>query len=65
MIIKNIKIFSQNVQKNNLIVNMILETWFKFNIVLIQELFWLTIHFISSSKSWEGEELVGVPNHLN
>jgi len=37
MIIKNIKIFSQNMQKNNLIVNMILETHFKFDIVFIQE----------------------------
>jgi len=38
MIIKKIKIFSQNMQKNNLIINMILETHFKFNIVFIQEL---------------------------
>jgi len=38
MIIKDIKIFSQNMWKNNLIVNSILETQFKFNIVFIQEL---------------------------
>jgi len=31
MIFKNIKIFSQNVQKNNLIVNIILETQFSFD----------------------------------
>ena len=37
MIIKDIKIFSQNVHKNNLIVNTILETKFSFNIIFIQE----------------------------
>jgi len=62
MIIKNIKIFLQNVWKNKLIVNTILETWFKFNVVFIQEPSWLTIHSISSSKIQEGEELVRVPN---
>ena len=65
MIIKNIKIFSQNVQKNNLIVNTILETYFEFDILFIQELFWLTICSILSLKSKDGKELVGVPNHPN
>ena len=36
MIFKDIKIFSQNVWKNNLIINMILETQFSFNIIFIQ-----------------------------
>ena len=65
MIIKNIKIFSQNIWKNNLIVNTILEIQFEFNILFIQELFWLTIHSILSSKSKDGKELIGVPNHSN
>jgi len=65
MIIKNIKIFSQNMQKNNLIVNMILETYFEFNILFIQEPSWSTIHSILSSKSKDGKELVGVPSHPN
>jgi len=65
MIFKNIKIFSQNVQKNNLIVNTILETQFSFNIIFIQEPSWTTIHFISSSKSRESKDLVGVPSHPN
>jgi len=65
MIIKNIKIFSQNMQKNNLIINIILETHFKFDIVFIQEPSWSTIYAILSSKSRDGEELVGVPNHPN
>ena len=51
MIIKNIKIFLQNMQKNNLIVNIILETQFKFDVVFIQEPSWSTIHSIPSSKS--------------
>ena len=37
MILKEIKIFSQNIQKNNLVVNTILETQFSFDIVFIQE----------------------------
>ena len=52
-------------QKNNLIVNTILETYFNFNIVFIQELSWITIHTILSSKSRDGEELVEVPNYPN
>ena len=38
MVVKNIKVFSQNVWKNNLIVNTILETQFNFDVVFIQEL---------------------------
>ena len=44
---------------------MILETQFSFNIIFIQEPFQTTICFILSSKSKEGEELVGVLNHPN
>ena len=65
MIIKNIKIFSQNVQKNNLIVNTILETKFEFDIIFVQEPSWMTIHSVLSSRNCEGNKLVGVPNHLN
>jgi len=38
MTAKNIKIFSQNVQKNNLIINTIMETQFNFNVIFIQKL---------------------------
>ena len=65
MIIRNIKIFSQNVQKNNLIVNAILKTKYDFNIIFVQEPSWTTIHSIPSSRNCEGDELVGVPNHPN
>ena len=65
MILKEIKIFSQNIQKNNLVVNTILETQFFFDIVFIQEPSWTTIYSIPSSKSKEGEELVRALNHSN
>ena len=65
MIVKNIKVFLQNIWKNNLIVNTILETQFNFNVVFIQELFWMTVYAILSSKSRDGKELVRVPNHPN
>ena len=64
MIIKKIKIFSQNIQKNNSVVNTILETQFLFDVIFIQELSWTTICFIPSSRSKE-EELVEVPNYPN
>jgi len=38
MILKNLKVLSQNVQKNHLIINTILETQTNFDIILIQEL---------------------------
>ena len=44
---------------------MILETYFAFDVVFIEEPSWLTIHAILSSKNRDGEELVGVPNYLN
>jgi len=63
MICDVLKLFSQNVCKNSLIVNTILETQASFNIVFIQEPLWLTIRTILKSTSSEGEELVGVPHH--
>ena len=37
MILKDLKIFSQNVQKNNFLINIILEVNQNFNIIFIQE----------------------------
>ena len=48
-----------------MLVNTILEIQLEFDIILIQELSWITIHSISSSKSKNTEELVDVPNHPN
>ena len=38
MILNKIKIFSQNIWKNNFIINIILEMQTSFNIIFIQEL---------------------------
>ena len=65
MITKYIKIVSQNVWKNNLIVNIILKTQFSFNVIFIQESSWTTIHSILSFRSVEGKELVRVLNYSN
>jgi len=65
MILKDIKIFSQNICKNNFVINTILETYNSYNIIFIQELSWFSIYSIPSSMNKEGEKLVGVPNHPN
>ena len=65
MICDILKIFSQNIQKNSLIINTILENQTSFNIVFIQEPPWSAICTIPSSTSCGGEELVGVPHHPN
>ena len=65
MILKDIKIFSQNIWKSSLIVNTILKVKTDFNIIFIQELSWSTVHSIPSSTNSKGELLVGVVNHLN
>ena len=61
MILENIKIYLQNVQKNNFIINIILKTHLSFNIIFIQEPSWSVIHSIPSSTSCKRKELVGVP----
>ena len=43
MIFKDIEIFSQNICKNSLLINTILEVNSSFNIIFIQELSWSTI----------------------
>ena len=65
MIFKNLKIFSQNVWKNNLIINTILKLKADFNIIFIQEPSWSTIHTIPSLRNCEWESLVDIANHPN
>jgi len=65
MICNVLKLFSQNVHKNSLIVNTILETQTSFDIIFIQEPLWLAIWTILSSTSSEGEELVSISYHSN
>jgi len=65
MIIKNLKIYLQNVRKNSLFVNTILKTLTYFNIILIQEPPWSEIHKIPSSSNCEGDPLIGSVHHPN
>jgi len=63
MILKNLKLFLQNVQKNQLLTETLLETNKDFDIIFIQEPSWSTIYQIPSFTSKEGEMLIEVPNH--
>ena len=65
MIIKNLKNLSQNICKNSLIVNTILETQVHFDIILIQEPPWSEIWKIPSTLICEGEPLMGTCHHPN
>jgi len=65
MILKNLKIFSQNVQKNNVLINTVLEVNYHFNIIFIQEPLWTTLRTISNSENSEGILLLDVPSHPN
>jgi len=65
MIVWNLRIFSQNICKNSLVVNTILETQNQFDIILIQEPPWSEIRKIPSTTSCEGEPLIGTCHHPN
>jgi len=65
MIVENLKIFSQNVRKNSLLVNTLLETLTHFDIILIQEPPWSEIRKIPSSLNCEGDPLMGSGHHPN
>ena len=65
MIYNNLKIYLQNVYKNVLIINTILETHFYFDIILIQEPPWSIIYSIPSSTCSEEDILVRAPHHPN
>ena len=65
IILKNLKILSQNVRKNHLIINTILKTQSQFDIILIQEPPWSIIHKVPSSSSSKGENFVGTIHHPN
>ena len=65
MIIRNLKVFSQNVRKNSLITNTILESYSHYDILLIQEPPWSEIRKIPSSSNCEGEPLIGSCHHPN
>ena len=65
MIVENLKVFSQNVHKNSLLVNTLLKTLTNFNIILIQEPLWSEIRKIPSYSNCEGDLLMGSNHHPN
>ena len=65
MIVKNLKVFSQKVRKNSVIINTILESQNHFDIILIQELPWSEIRKIPSSSNCDGEPFMGTCHHPN
>jgi len=65
MIVRNLKIFLQNVRKNSLIINTILKTHNYFDIILIQEPPWSEIRKIPSTTSCDGDSLMGTCHHPN
>ena len=65
MILENLKIFSQNVQKNNFIIKTILEAHSYFNIIFIQKPSWSFIYSIPCYDNHEGNPLMGIINYPN
>ena len=65
MILENLKIFSQNVWKNNFINKTILEAHSNFDIIFIQKLSWSFIHSIPCYDNNEGNPLMGIVNYPN
>ena len=65
MIVKNLKVFLQNVQKNRLLTDTILETDKYLDILFIQKLSWSFIYTILSSSSKERDRIVDTPNYPN
>ena len=63
--LKDLKIFLQNIQRNNFLINTVLEVNQNFNIILIQEPLWTTLRTIPSLTNSEGIPLLGIPNHSN
>ena len=65
MILKNLKVFLQNIWKNNVLINTVLEVNYNFDIIFIQEPSWMTLRTIPSSENSESILLLDVPSHPN
>jgi len=61
MNLKNLQISSQNIYKNCLLIDIILENYKNFDIIFIQKPSWSIIQNISSSSSKEGKKLLVLP----
>jgi len=64
MILKSLSIFLQNICKNKLFTNTILENNKIFDILFIQELSWLVIYQISSPISEKEKDIIGASYYL-
>ena len=62
MIIKSIKILSQNIYKNKLLLNTLLENCKNYDIIFIQEPSWSFVWYIPCTFSKEDKEMIGTPN---
>ena len=65
MKLNSLNILLQNVWKNSLIIQTLLETQKDFNIILIQEFPWSEIQKVLSSSNSEGEPLISTSHHPN
>ena len=65
MIVHKLRILSQNVCKNSLILNLILKTQNLFDLILIHEPPWSEIQKVPSSSNCDGKPLVGTCHHPN
>ena len=65
MKLNSLKILLQNVQKNSLIVQALLETQKDSDVILIQEPPWSEIWKVPSSSNSEGEPLISTSHHSN
>ena len=65
MILRNLNILLQNVRKNHLIVNTILETQSQFDIILIQKPPWSVIRQVPSTTNSKSENFIETVHHSN
>ena len=65
MILKKLRILSQNFQKNKFLTDLLLEINKDFDIIFIQELSYLIICSISNSLSKNGNSIIEASNHPN
>ena len=65
MKLNSLKILLQNVQKNSLIVQTLLETQKDFDIILIQEPPWSEIWKVLSLSNSEEDPFIGTSHHPN
>jgi len=65
MNLKSLKILSQNVRKNTLIVQTLLKTQKDYDIILIQESPWSEIRKVLSLSNSEGDPLISTSHHPN